>query len=72
MGCGLVSIDRFAWHCVRQGCRFCFQNAKTNRVHMFGFPNVAILISARFQRVMSQMKENKFVLKFIYLFIVFE
>ena len=25
MGCGLVSIDRYAWHCVRQGCRMFFK-----------------------------------------------
>ena len=23
MGCELFSIDHFAWHCVRQGCRIC-------------------------------------------------
>ena len=34
-----------------------FQSAKKNPVHLFGFhPLLAILISARLQRVMSQMK----------------
>ena len=37
-----------------------------NPVLLFGVFFVEILISARFQRVMSQMKEDKFLIKFIY------
>ena len=47
MGCGLVSIYRYASAKVK------------NALLLFGFPPVAILISTRFLRVMSQsqMKE---------------
>ena len=45
-------------HCVRQGCQ------KRNLYFVCFFP-VAILISNKFQCVMSQMKENKFLIKFI-------
>ena len=63
-------FDRFnrswhALHCVRaKGVEF-FQSAKNNPVLWFGFPPVAILIPNRFQRVISQKKDNKFLLKFI-------
>ena len=42
-----------------------FQSAKINFVLLFGFPPVAFLISNRFQCVIYQMKENKFVIKFM-------
>ena len=38
---------------------------------LFGFPPVAFLISNRFQCVISQMKENRFLIKFlIYYFLI--
>ena len=64
MGCRLVSIDRYAWHCVRQGCRNVSRGIKYSCTFIW-FPPVAILISARFQRVMFQMKENYFLIKSI-------
>ena len=58
MGFGLVSIDGYELYCVRQGCR----SATTTKscTFVFCFPPVGILISTRFQRVMSEIKENKF------------
>ena len=48
-----------------------FASAKKNLVLLFGFPPVAFLISNRFQCVISQMKENNFVIKFMtYYFLV--
>ena len=38
---------------------------QTNTVLLFGFSPVAILISTRFQRVTSQMREDEFLFKFI-------
>ena len=54
-------------HCIvcAKGAKF-VQSAKKNLVLLFGFPPVvAILISNRFQYVISQMKENKFLIKFL-------
>ena len=48
------------------------KTAKEIAVLLFGFPPVAILISPRFQRVMSQMKENKFLIKCIIYYILVE
>ena len=42
-----------------------FQSANNFPVLLFGFPPLAMLISTRFQHVMSQMKENKFLIKFL-------
>ena len=42
-----------------------FQSATKYAVLLFGFPPVAILIPNRFRCVISQQKENKFLLKFI-------
>ena len=42
-----------------------FQSAKINAVLLFGFPPVAILLSNRFQCVISQMKEHLFWIKFM-------
>ena len=39
------------------------QSANKIAVLLFGFFPVAILISTRFQHVMSQMKQNKFLIK---------
>ena len=41
------------------------QSAKNNAVLLFGLLVVAILISNQFQCVISQMKENKFLIRFI-------
>ena len=41
------------------------KNPKNNLVLLFGFPPVTFLIPNRFQCVISQMKENKFLIKFI-------
>ena len=49
---------------MRQECRFC-SSANKNLVLLFGFPPVVILKSNRFQCVISQIKENKFLIKFI-------
>ena len=64
MECGLVSIDCYVWHFVRHGCRIC-SSAKKFVVLLFGFPPVAFLIFNRFQCVISQMKENTYLIKFI-------
>ena len=64
-----------------KGVKF-VESAKTIPVLWFGFPPVAILIPNQFQRVIfqikgekiifqreiSQIKENKFLLKFIFIF----
>ena len=42
-----------------------FQSAKKKLVLLFGFPPVAFVISNRFQCVISQMKENKFLIKLL-------
>ena len=47
-----------------KGANF-FQSANKIPVFMFGSLPVEILISNRFQCAMSQMKENKFIIKFI-------
>ena len=41
------------------------QSAKLKLCTFVWFPPVAILVFTRFQRVMSQMKENKCIIKFI-------
>ena len=41
------------------------QSATIFPVFLFGFQPVTILISTRFQCVMSQMKENKFLIKLL-------
>ena len=53
-----------------KGAKF-VQSAKNIPVLLFGYFPVEILISNRFQRFMSQMKENRFLIKFIiYYFLV--
>ena len=47
-----------------KGAKF-FQSATNFPVLLFGFQPVAILIPTRFQHVMSQMKENKFLIKLL-------
>ena len=50
-----------------------FQSAnKIPVLLLFVFTPVAILISNQFQHVMSQMKENKFMIKFIIYYILVE
>ena len=47
-----------------KGAKF-FQSATNFPVLLFGFQPLAILIPTRFQRVMSQIKENKFLIKLL-------
>ena len=53
-----------AWYYVRQGRQHFFKVQKKEIVLVFGFLPVAILISNRFQCVICQMKENKFLIYF--------
>ena len=57
LGCGLVKIDRYAWHCVRQGLRIVSKCKQIGCIFVW-FP-VSVLISIQFQRVMSRSKWKK-------------
>ena len=59
------SIERYMYYieCAK-GAEF-VRSANKNVELLFGFSPIAILISDRFEYVISQMKENKFLIKLI-------
>ena len=56
-----VNLSSFIWDVAAE----CFESAKEDLVLLFGLPPIAFLISNRLQCVIFQMKENRFLIKFL-------